>query len=332
MNPAPVPAPSPAPVPAPPGSRRRPRSRGVALINALVVVAALAAISAALLIRAELAVERQAMRGGTDQAAAYLRAGQSQALTELQTNIDAVRAVGIRPGQAWNQPRDVPIDRGRVAWQFHDLQSRFNLAWLSDEGEWGEIARAAFLRLAEGQGLSSSLAGRLARAAGPDTVARSGAFGTGTAPDLPLILPSQLIAVARPADGGPAALEPLWPYLSALPPEARLNPDTAALPVLQALLPGPSDSDWEEFDAARTLGLISGPEGLMNHAEQFWSDETLELLSRLPLESGSDWFELNMQAWLDTVTLRRSAVVSLISPMNPAGSEPRIVLSLPIVD
>jgi hypothetical protein len=107
---------------------------------------------------------------------------------------------------------------------------------------------------------------------------------------------------------------------------------TGSAAALQALLPGPSDSDWEEFDAARTLGLISGPEGLMNHAEQFWSDETLELLSRLPLESGSDWFELNMQAWLDTVTLRRSAVVSLISPMNPAGSEPRIVLSLPIVD
>jgi len=312
---------------------RRPwRSRGVALVNALIVVAALAAISAALLIRAERAVERQGLRGGTDQVVAYLDAGQAQALAELRQNIDNDRANGIRPGQAWEAPRDVPIDRGRVAWRFADLQGRFNLGWLGGDGEWSESARAAFQRLAEGQGLSTALAGRLVEAAGPDARARAAAFGAGAAPDLPLVLALQLAAVARPAEGGPAALAPLWPLIAALPPDSRLNPDTAPLAVLQALLPGPSESDWAAFDAARKLGLISGPEGLIAHAEANWPDETVELLSSLPMGQGSDWFELDMTARLDSATLRRSAVVTLTSPLNPVRSDPRVVVSLPIVE
>lgn len=310
---------------------RRPASRGVALINALVVVAALAAISAALLVRAQLAVERQALRGGTDQLAAYLDAGQAQALAELAINLDQLGDQGLRLGLAWEQPREVPIDRGRLAWRFEDLQGRFNLVWLASETEWGDLARAAFVRLAAEQGLGRALTDRLLAAAGPDAAARAQALGAGAAPDLPLNWPGLLAGVARAADGGPAALAPLWPLLAALPPEAGLNPATAPLPVLAALLPGPSDRDWEDFEAARRLGMISGPETMVEYAERFWPEETLDLLMRLPMTDEPAWFGLTLQAWLDSATLRRSAVVSLAQPDMPGPSAPRVVFSLPIV-
>lgn len=316
------------------GSRRS--SRGVALVNALLVVAALAAISVALLARAERSVERLALKAGSEQLGAYLDAGQAQALADLARALAARTDSSLRAGQGWDLPRDVPIDRGRVGWVIEDLQGRFNLAWLADEGGWGDLARAAFVRLAQDQGLSPMLAERMMRAAGPDAIARATAMGTARAPDLPLILPQQLAAVLRPADGGAAdgdaaSLAPLWPLLSALPQGTPLNVATAPLPVLQALIPDLPAADWEDFALARAAGLIVDGETLFQYASQSWPEGVVARLSALPMAPGSDWFELRLTARLDSLARGRSAVITLTDPADPARPAPRVVLSLPIV-
>lgn len=309
--------------------------RGVALVNALIVVAALAAISAALLLRAGRTHERLALGLAADQAGAYLDAGQAQAMADLARVLAA--GEGIRPGQGWDQPRDLAIGQGRVAWRMAELHGRFNLGWLAFEGPAGEVARAAFLRLAEGRGLPPALAQRLARAAGPDAIQRAAAFGTAAAPDLPLRTPRQLAAVARADEGGAAALAGLWPLLAALPPEAGLNPNTVELAVIQALVPGLPPHEWDRFEAARAAGAFAEPDGLFAFAVEYWPEEALVTLSALPLDAAPAWFELDLRATLDSVTLRRSAVVTLIPPEDAppaviAAPAPRVVLSLSIIE
>lgn len=305
-------------------------NRGVALVNALIVVAALAALAAALLLRAGQAQERLALKFTADQAAAYLDAGQAQALAELARLLEA--GAPVRPGQGWDQPRDMAIGRGRVAWALADLHGRFNLAWLAYDGAPGDLARAAFLRLAEGQGLPLALAERLLRAAGPDPIQRAGALGTGAAPDLPLLTPLQLAPVPRADEGGAAALAPLWPLVAALPPEAGLNPNTASLAVMQALVPGLAPADWDAFQAARDAGAFADPGGLLAHAAEHWPETALATLVSLPLDTAPAWFALELRAELDSLVLRRSAVVALAVPGDPALIAPRVVLSLPIVE
>lgn len=308
------------------------RRRGVALVNALIVVAALAAVSAAVLLRAGQAHQRLGLRLGADQARAYLDAGTAQALADLGQAMAGMEDRAVRPGQGWDQPRDVAIDRGRVGWQMADLHGRFNLGWLSDPSEAGDAARAAFLRLAEGQGVPRALAERLARAASPDEIQRATAFGSAAAPDLPLRLPAQLGAVARAGEGGAAVLAPLWPLLAALPPEAGLNPNTADLAVMRALVPDLPPVEWDRFEAARAEGRFLDPDGLLAFAAEYWPEDALAVLLRIPMETASVWFGLSVQARLDSVTLGRSAVVALSPPEDPAQIVPRVVLSLPIVE
>ena len=312
---------------------RAARSRGVALVNALVVVAALAAISAALLIRTERALERQGLRNQTDQLAAFLDAGQDQALAELARLLDARTDAVTRPGQGWDRPRQVPIDRGALSWAFTDLQGRFNLGWLADEGAVGDLAREAFARLAEELELPQALTARLIRAAGPDRLARASALDLPRGPELPLVLAQQLAGAARPADGGAAALAPLWPLVAALPPRAGLNPETAPLPVLRAFLPGIDAEDWLAFETLRAAGGLAAIGGLQGFAAQHGAEGAVAMLQLLPQDMDSDWFELRLTAQLDSRSLARSAVVALRPDPDaprPQQAAPRVVLALPV--
>jgi len=316
------------------GQTLRPQVRGVALVNAILVVAALAAISVVLLVRAERAQERLALKATGDQIGAYLDAGQAQALAELAAVLDDQPDGRLRPGQGWDVPRQVPIDRGQMEWSMQDLQGRFNLAWLADEQDWGDRARAAFRRLALSEGLSEVLTERLIAAAGPDPLARASALGLGTAPELPLLLPRQLAGVARPEDGGAQALAALWPHLAALPPGTGWSVATAPLPVARALIPGPDLAGWEAFALARLAGAITDRATLLAFAGQSWPAGVVAELEALPLADGTRWLELRLQARLDSQTRGRSAVLSVDPPDGaaPPGArvEPRLVLSVPM--
>lgn len=301
--------------------------RGVALVQALVVVAALAAVAAALMEQARRATEALALRAAAAQAAAYLDAGLLQAQAELAA---LVGAGPLRLQGDWAAPRRVPIDRGRVAWQAADLQGRFNLAWLADPGEAGAAAAAALVRLATGAGLPMPLAERLARAAGPDAVARAAALGAAAAPEVPLRQVAELAAVPRAAEGGAAALAPLVPLLAALPPEAPFNPLTAPLPVLAALIPGLSAADWAAFDAARRSGALAHAEALPRWAADRWPPSAAAAAARLPLGDAAGWLLLALEAELDGIRLRREVVLELAAgPDGRPRLEPRQVRPVP---
>lgn len=263
------------------------RARGVALIQALLITAALAAVAAALLMRANEARARLDWRFTADQAALYLDSGAVHLRRLLPEGVVSQR-------QDWARPRsDVAIDRGRLDWTVSDLQGRFNLNLLKDDAD-GRY-HAAFTRLAEGQGLRGEALGRvldaLDRTPGP----------------LPLAEPLLLAGLAG-ADGaeGWAALEPLvavWPAAEAMNvntmPEAVLRALAPDLPGLarDALLRRAAREPFEDGDALRAW------------ITERMGNLTTVTLDGLPLGGSSRRFELRLEARLDSVVLRRSVVV-----------------------
>jgi len=284
------------------------RNRGMALINALIVVTALAAVTLALLARTEAARQRLDMRFSTDQAGLYLDAAEQMARNLVQTSAppDYVHA-----GQAWAAARSGhEIERGRVSWQTEDLQGRFNINWLSREGSMGEAARIALPLLARAQGVPDAIATRLRNAVDPHSLFRASAFGGGGAlsapPPLPVILPDILRLV--PGAGGDR-LDRLMPHLAALPPDTALNVNTVSPEVLAAFLPGLRPGELAELTARRRDAPFPEVAGFLEWAEVVFGPENTLLLETLDLTTGSDWFEVRLIARLDSVALRRSAVV-----------------------
>ncbi len=272
--------------------------RGVALIQALVIVAALAAVSAALMLRAGQGVARLDARFRADQAALYLDSGMDMVRDLLPDG-------AVHRRQAWAQPRaDMLIDRGTLAWQIDDLQGRFDVNRLANDesGAW----RAAFVQLATGEGLSPAAAAAMADAL---SVA-------------PVLHPRALRALA--GDGG-AALERLLPLLAALPEPAPFNLNTLSPEVLAVLAPAVPESARDRV--LRHLGTepAASPEAFRDWAERTLGGEIAALLATLPLGVTSTSFEARLEARLDTLVLRRSGILST----GGAQGRGALILSMP---
>lgn len=217
------------------------RERGFILINALVIVAAMAAMALLLLSRAETGRSRQAAAQEAVQLRLALDGFEALARQRLGADRDAVD----HPGEAWaqplhNQPLGAAAETGagtgaeadalRLSGQIHDLQGRFNVNWLSDPQNLR--ARRGFLLLAQHRGLSlaeaEALAGRITGAVP----------GAGTPAHRPPAGPLGVVQQLRQVAGVDRAdLLRLEPFLAALPGDSGLNLNTTSAPVLQALFP-----------------------------------------------------------------------------------------------
>lgn len=285
-------------------SARRPpgRMRGVALIQALLIVAAIAAVAVALLVRVDRAQERLQWRATSEQAALYLASGVELLRSSLPRET-------VHEGQDWAQTRaPLDIDRGTLGWAVSDLQGRFNLSLL--QADEGEVFAAAFARLAAEAGLSEGAAramiDRIAGIEGP----------------LPLILPDLL---AEDLDASELdAWETLRPQIAAwtgLP----MNINTLPRAVLDALLPEiPAEQRRLIFQRVRDEPVDEIDE-LMNWAMPQLGEAAAQQLTALPLAGQSRLFAAELEARLDSVTLRRSVVIDTGAPEGDSA----VRLSLP---
>lgn len=293
-------------------------SRGMALIQALVIVAAIAAVSAALLLRAETGRARLQTRFQADQAALYLQGGASL-VSEMLSALGREGVVHRR--QDWARPRDgVLIGEGVLAWQVDDLHGRFNVNSLDGEDPTHLAARAAFLRLATDQGLSRRTAQRLADSLGPDAAAREAAV-TGDPPPLPLADPRQLAPVARDE---PVEFARLLPYLAALPPNAKMNINTLQPPVLEALLPDIPSSQRRALEQYLRRDPVTMIEALVLWAGTALGPEIAARLEAMPLSVSSLTFVVTLELRLDSLRLRRSFVLN----REPLPGQSALILSI----
>lgn len=195
--------------------------RGIVLIQALVLVAALSAAAVLLLSRAETGTARDSAALATDQRALMLDAGEAMARAALADDF----AHGFEP--ITDAPR--PLGLGTVVLTVDDPQGRFNLNWLADGGD--AAAVDALARLVSGLGLPPSTTQALAEALRADGA---------------VLLPEQALAsLSRDA------ADRLAPHVAALPVGSRLDLNRATGPLLAALLPGLSPADRARLRAAR---------------------------------------------------------------------------------
>lgn len=294
-------------------------SRGMALIQALVIVAAIAAVAAALMLRAETARLRLETRFQADQTALYLDSGVSLVRAMLNA-IPEDSAVHRR--QDWANPRSgIEIDGAVLAWTVDDAHGRFNVNSMNDETAEAQSARDAFLRLAQAQGISRSVARRMADALGPDPEARSAAVPGDPIP-LPLADPRQLASIAGSET---EAFAQFLGVVSALPVGAKLNINTAHEAVLDVLLADlPSAVRGGIARRVRRDPVTTVDEFL------FWVGETYspEIATRLEgmnLAAVSVRFLVTLEARLDSLRLRRSVVLN----RGDAQGRGAVFLSMP---
>ncbi len=209
-------------------------SPGFVLVNALVLVAALAAMAVLLLARAEGGRQRLSQGIDAEQLTLNLDAFEALALARIASDDRAVD----HPDEPWATPvAALPLERGEVAGSLDDQQGRFNLNWLA--GAPDGFHHQAFDRLCDRLGVPSRASAALRDFLRPGGPAQPGAFLLADPPTAPpggsLLMVSQLRAVPGLP---PEALARLAPHVAALDGASKLNVNTATPQVLAAMLPG----------------------------------------------------------------------------------------------
>lgn len=278
-------------------------TRGFILVNALLLVGALAAAAMVLLLRAGMSVERQAAWQLTAQAEAYLDAVEALAMARL----DADPPGGPdHPGEAWAKPlQGAELDRGEVSGRLDDLQGRFNVNWLAVPED--IQAQEAFDRLLIGRGLPSTLGTGIRGFLAPGGPLDLSGYTAGTPATLPRGGPvrdtRQLLAIPGLT---PALLARLDPLIAALPSDTRLNVNTAPAEILDAWLPAVDASVAQALVASRArtpFGSVDEFLAALSPALAATVDDT-----RLDIASG--WFQLTAQARLEGRTVARRSVMA----------------------
>jgi general secretion pathway protein K len=273
-------------------------TKGFVLVNALVLVAAMAAAATLLLSRAEGGRMRLAATQQADILTHALDAFEVLGRTVLnrdqrQGGVDSNRDDWAR------ETFNVPLAQGRVTGHITDQQALFNINWLSDPTD--TLAHDGWPVLLRRIGISPQKGDAITRFLSPQGPENRAVFGRLDPPVAPLggsvLLLDQLAALAELT---PADFALLRRHITALPANSRVNVNTAGLAVLIAMLPQRSAEqlntvlqrrDKEPYASIDTffaeLGLSTDP-----------ADP--EAVNPQRFAVASNWFEADITASLDT--------------------------------
>ncbi|MGP6086814.1 type II secretion system minor pseudopilin GspK [Antarctobacter jejuensis] len=273
--------------------------RGFVLVNALVLVGALAAAAALLLARAEMSTARQAAWQSAAQAEAYLDAFDALAVTVLQA--DPVGGADHR-GERWAQPlRAASLDRGEVSGTIADLQGRFNVNWLAVPDDLH--AQQAFQTLLRANGLPVSLGPAISGFLSPGGPADADGYTTIRPRGGPVLDPRQLRAIPGLTADQFARLAPL---IAALPSDTTLNINTAPANLLSAWIPNLSLSQARTLTGRRKSRPYPSIDAFLLDLPPAAAAE----VDDVRLSIGSGWFLARGTAELDGRVLSRRTVLA----------------------
>jgi len=272
------------------------RDRGFVLVNALIIVAAMAAAAVFLAARAEDARTRRASMQETYQLRLYLDAFEAFSIRLLDQ--DLAEGDTDHSGEAWARADlDVPLDRGRVLGGLRDLQAGFNINWLADPSN--TRAAEGFARLAATLGVPASAAEAIAAHVAPDGPGAR----TGYAAQNPALAPvggAAVMAVQLTEIPGLSErnLRRLAPFISVIPAGAGLNVNAAPKPVLAAFLPELSAAQLDRVLAARARAPFGSLEAFFADTGAAFDADTRAALETGQLQVGSNWFASQARAVL----------------------------------
>lgn len=258
--------------------------QGVALVQALVIVAALAALALALVQRGEGATARLAGRLLADQAGLYLDSGLDLAREGLPSGV-------VHRGQDWARPHEgIIIGDGILAWRIEDLQGRFNLGWIVGS----DRMRQAFDSLARAQGLTG------------DEIDDALQFGQRLR-NFDWFPADAIVRMIPAADSRATAR--LAPLITTLPADRLANIHTLRPEVLAALAPELDESVRAAILRQVTTATFATKQTFLDWARDALGESAEAILAALPLGVGSESFGVRIEVRLDTLRLARSGVI-----------------------
>ncbi len=302
---------------------RAQRSRGIALITAMLVVALAAIAAAAVLVSANNGIRRASTLIDGERAWWYAQGLESWVRRILARDAEKDGAVDYK-GEDWARPVDyLPVEQGALRGGLEDLQGRFNLNNLgvAQPQKYQQQLARLFQNIPD---LDSAQAQPLAEAIADWIDSNEIPNGAGGAEDTdylslpqpyraanqPMASPSELLAVKGMT---PAIYQALAPYVAALPigsnrVATRINVNTASAPVLLSLAATVDRGKIELFIADRDK----------NPAK---SVQELQKKGTLPAEVTADMVDVRTQFFLmKTEAFIGSGRAALYSVIQRAGS------------
>jgi general secretion pathway protein K len=290
------------------------------LVNALILVAALASIAVYLLQNSERASTRQNLAQDSAQTQLYLDSYEVLMRSFLEDDRRANTFDSLT--EAWAVTGyQVPIDRGDVSGTLVDLNGRFNLNRLVDS-ENLDLAKE-FLRLAKEIGVAETQARKIMVfiQTKPNPAAPSYTVGA-----LPISVHGgplkSLLQLQLMPNFDLRTYERLAPYVSVLPAESPLNVNTAPPAVLQANLPNASPESLATLIRDRKRAPFENIESFLLRAEQVLGTNGLEGADVLQFSVSSHWFQLTQTAVLNETEKTRVSDIY----RDPKTAKTRVVL------
>ena len=308
---------------APGRSLHRVRQRGMALLNALVIVSIAAGVAARLLRDDVDAHSRFEMMARSDQARQYVLAAEwlARDLLERDWNDSAIDHLG----EDWaEQGREFPIESGRVGGRILDLQGRFNVnALAGPDGTLHQPAYDHLDRLLDAAGAPPGTATTVAEWITSEPILLPGARG-----DRPYRLATPPYRRARAPMAGASELRlvagmtadayrRLRPLVTALPGPAGINVNTAPAPVLATLAAGIGDEVIAQIVESRAETPFASAADFRDRVVSWVPPHAAQPLEDTPIAVSSSWFLIDVEA---EVNPGRSRMVSVVRRSVEDGS------------
>ncbi|WP_299628595.1 type II secretion system minor pseudopilin GspK [uncultured Tateyamaria sp.] len=295
------------------------KDRGFVLVNALVLVAALAAAAVFVLARAEEGRARLVAAQGAGQLDYYLDAFEAYARAVLDR--DGGRGGMDHAGEDWAQaapPFD--LDRGMAQGQITDAQALFNINWLGDSTN--TVARPALDALLQARGLAPRVAETLAEAVRPANAASRRAHAGLDPPRDPvggaLFMPRQLADIPGLSAQDMSRLRGL---VTVLPGDSRLNLNAAPPELVAGFFPDVSPDVIRTQLSRRVRTPFISVDAFITAVEAGQGAALPEDFDAGRLSVGSDWFDVTITATLDGRSAARRAM--LYRQSLPTGTTTR---------
>lgn len=241
------------------------RSRGSAIIAALLVVALVALIGGRVLVIQETSINQAQARDDHDAAREIAAAGLHWARAILYD--DGRRSSTDHNGEAWAQTTPpTMVGEATISGYIEDAQGRFDLNSLAINGKMDPSALFVFARLLSNLGLPPGLAEAATDWIDQDDelISQESAESAYYSALQPRYRPSgvpfgSIEELLRVRGFSPAILEKLRPFIIALPNPAPVNVNTASPELLSALVPELSLGDARRIAIERQRSPFASP-------------------------------------------------------------------------
>lgn len=233
----------------------RRQQRGLALLTAILYVTLASILAVSLVSSQQLEIRRSGNMIDRDRALIFaygVEGWVKQILTRDDPNKDS-----LDDDWAMVLPA-IPVDDGQVAGRIFDLQGRFNVNNLVDQGQVVPTQLEIFQRLLEVLGLEPGIASAVVDWIDPD---QNTTFPDGAEDDVYTSLPQPYRTANQPLVSATELMliknitaevyAVLAPHVVALPEVTQINVNTATAPVIAAIAPGLAIEDGETLVESR---------------------------------------------------------------------------------